>query len=82
MPIISVVPWTPPDANVLPVFSLTLEASLREVTSLRQQILRIKGENSVSCLRPPHLSEAYQKWLPLGAACSDGPSRHQIGSHQ
>jgi len=28
------------------VFSLTLEASLREVTSLRQQILRIKGENS------------------------------------
>ncbi|KAH8981583.1 small GTPase superfamily [Lactarius hatsudake] len=28
------------------VFSLTLEASLREVTSLRQQILRIKGESS------------------------------------
>jgi len=28
------------------VFSLTLEASLREVTNLRQQILRIKGENS------------------------------------
>ncbi|KAI0297296.1 small GTPase superfamily [Multifurca ochricompacta] len=28
------------------VFSLALEASLREVTSLRQQILRIKGENS------------------------------------
>ncbi|KAF8274831.1 hypothetical protein EI94DRAFT_1768637 [Lactarius quietus] len=26
--------------------SLTLEASLREVTNLRQQILRIKGENS------------------------------------
>jgi len=28
------------------VFSLTLEGSLREVTNLRQQILRIKGENS------------------------------------
>jgi len=28
------------------VFSLTLEASLREVTTLRQQILRIKGESS------------------------------------
>ena len=41
----------------LPISSLTLEASLREVTSLRQQILRIKGENSVSCLRPPHLYE-------------------------
>ena len=40
------------------VFSLTLEASLREVTALRQQILRIKGENSVSCtqfLRTPNL---------------------------
>ena len=44
-----VVTWIPPNANVLPVFSLTLEASLREVTSLRQQILRIKGENSVRC---------------------------------
>jgi len=28
------------------VFSLTLEASLREVAALRQQILRIKGEDS------------------------------------
>ena len=47
------------NADILPVYSLTLEASLREVTSLRQQILRIKGENSVSCLRPPHLSETH-----------------------
>ena len=55
-PIISVVAWIPPDANILPVFSLTLEASLREVTSLRQQILRIKGENSVRCLSVIHIT--------------------------
>jgi hypothetical protein len=36
------------DVNILLPFSLTLEASLREVTTLRQQILRIKGESSVS----------------------------------
>jgi hypothetical protein len=50
---------------MLPVFSLTLEASLREVTSLRQQILRIKGENSVSRLRHPHYSETNLKMIIL-----------------
>jgi len=49
----------------LPVFSLTLEASLREVTSLRQQILRIKGENSVRCLSSTLLRELPKNDHPL-----------------
>ena len=65
IPIISVVAWIPPDANVFPVFSLTLEASLREVTSLRQQILRIKGENSVRCLPSTLLQELPKDDHPL-----------------
>jgi hypothetical protein len=47
------------------MFSLTLEASLREVTTLRQQILRIKGESSVS-------SCPARSYLVLSTA--DGPS--------
>jgi GTPase SAR1 family protein len=42
---------------------LTLEASLREVANLRQQILRIKGENSVSSPRPPHLPRNVPKMI-------------------
>jgi putative ribosome biogenesis GTPase RsgA len=49
------------------MFSLTLEASLREVTTLRQQILRIKGESSVSSMVDLPLLRAHHGWWVIAS---------------
>jgi hypothetical protein len=71
------------DVNILLPFSLTLEASLREVTTLRQQILRIKGESSVSDrLAVTSCSPQLMEQCPVGTACSNGPRWYETGSYQ
>lgn len=47
------------------VFSLTQEASLRELNNLRQQIHRVKGMDSVSAIDDNRMQQ-----LPLYAGCS------------